>query len=326
MQGQGVFMTDGRAEDIQITKICLLVTNKCNLWCKMCDYRMVRLGRPELTLAEIRNIIGTVGEQGLQHLELSGGEPMMRPDIYEIIGTAHALRIKVSMITNGTLIGEPEASRLVQAGLNDLIVSLEGFAEVNDRLRGRGNYNKGMETIGYFQKNRDFTGRIQVAITISRQNYGQLFEFTRYLLESIGIDAISFHPFNRNMLHRKKHDHPDDLMIPGAEIPGLEQELMNIVEYAQNHRDVFQDTAILSRIPDYFAGKLKAPATGCNKPLTSCGVDACGLVYPCPVMNESVGNSSQISFREIITAPKYRRICMKALRSQCQGCVSGGVA
>lgn len=316
-------MTDVRSDQIQITQMILLVTNKCNLWCKMCDYRMIRMGCPELSPAEILKIINEAYLQGLQHLELSGGEPMMRSDIYEIITYSHNLGIDTVMTTNGTLIGESEAARLAQAGLNILAVSIEGFQELNDRLRGAGVYQKALNAMAALRKQPDFTGRIQVAVTISGLNYLRLFEFTRFLLEEIGADTITFHPFTEAMMHPQKRNLFSDYMITGSQLPGLKEQLMMIQEYSRNHRDSFQNAAYFQRMIDYFNGQLSPPASGCGKPRTECCVDASGMVYPCPMCNEFAGNSIKVPFWQIITGHKYRNFCTKALQSLCPGCLNG---
>ncbi len=297
----------------KITNITFLVTNKCNLWCRMCDYRAYRMHYNDLSLETIKRLITEAYYCGLRRLELSGGEPMVRDDIYEIICYAASLGIIVRMFTNGTLIGRGEVERLLAVGLKEVTVSMEGFAEVNDRLRGTGSYKKALQAISAFQARKTEMSLIQIAVTVSKYNFRQIFDFTKYITEELGIRRISYHPFNREMLHRKKHVDLDDFIISGKLLAELDHEFGRIAEYTGN-KDY------MKKLSAFFSGRNGNDAGCCEKLVSSCGIDAGGVVYPCGIKNGYIGNATRISFAQIITSRKYRNVCSQYNKKVCAGC------
>jgi 12,18-didecarboxysiroheme deacetylase len=113
------------------------VGRRCNLRCVHCysHSRDVDYGG-ELNHAQGRRLIDDHAAFGVPVLLFSGGEPLMRPDIFELIGHAveHGMRAVVS--TNGTLISPEVAERLREAGLSYVGISLDGLETANDRFRG----------------------------------------------------------------------------------------------------------------------------------------------------------------------------------------------
>lgn len=71
--------------DVKLERINLLITKECNLWCRMCDYRMFRKDSRELTFQQIQTIIGDARDLGVKRLEITGGEPMIRREVYDMM-------------------------------------------------------------------------------------------------------------------------------------------------------------------------------------------------------------------------------------------------
>ena len=117
-------------------------TNRCNLTCKHC--LLPDAGIPisgELTTEEGYRLIDNLSEAGIESLLLSGGEPLLRPDILDLVRYA-SRSMFVSINTNGWFLeqmGEP----LKEAGLGSVQVSIDGAtAESHDFLRGKGSYER----------------------------------------------------------------------------------------------------------------------------------------------------------------------------------------
>src|SRR5690606_12895269 len=159
---------------VSIKRLNLLISKRCNLHCRMCDYRLGSLFTKELTIDQIKDLIHDAVDLGLEQLELSGGEPMLYKDIYKVIEYGKSFGLKIMMMTNGVLIGEDEVEKLVFSGLQGVVISLEGFEEINDKIRGLGNYEKAINAIKGFQKQKKHMDFIKVGITISQYNYRQL--------------------------------------------------------------------------------------------------------------------------------------------------------
>ncbi|MDD5669874.1 MAG: radical SAM protein [Candidatus Omnitrophica bacterium] len=112
------------------------VTNTCNLKCKHC-YRDAGIRDPqELSSEEARSLISEIAAAGFKILILSGGEPLMRRDIYDLITFASASGVRPVLGTNGTLIDRETARHLKKAGAVRIGISLDSVnASVHDEFR-----------------------------------------------------------------------------------------------------------------------------------------------------------------------------------------------
>ncbi|MCE1237209.1 MAG: heme d1 biosynthesis radical SAM protein NirJ [Hyphomicrobiales bacterium] len=114
------------------------LVRRCNLLCKHCysisgdvDFE------GELTTAEVFRVLDDLKAARVPAVILSGGEPLLRPDIYEIAARAKALGLSVSLSSNGALIDETHADRIASARFDYVGVSLDGIGATHDRFRGR---------------------------------------------------------------------------------------------------------------------------------------------------------------------------------------------
>lgn len=109
---------------------------RCNLMCKHCYSISGDVDFPgELSTAEVFRVMQDLKTFGVPALILSGGEPLMRRDIFEISKRAKALRFYIGLSTNGTLIDAAMANRIRDAGYDYVGVSLDGIGETHDRFR-----------------------------------------------------------------------------------------------------------------------------------------------------------------------------------------------
>jgi radical SAM protein with 4Fe4S-binding SPASM domain len=148
-------------------------TRRCNLSCIHCYANSENKTYPdELTTEEIQKVIRDLGEFGVPVLLFSGGEPLLREDIYENAMLCNEVGIRPVLSTNGTLITEKVAQRIKEAGFGYVGISLDGIGERNDFFRG---------TKGAFEAAvRGFDNCVAVGqkvglrLTLTRHNYEQL--------------------------------------------------------------------------------------------------------------------------------------------------------
>lgn len=113
-------------------------TRRCNLKCLHCYSRSENKIYPdELTTAEAKAFIKDLSEFGVKVLLFSGGEPLLRHDLFEVAPLASQQGIRTVLSTNGTLITEDIAKRLKIAGFSYVGVSLDGMGETNNKFRGK---------------------------------------------------------------------------------------------------------------------------------------------------------------------------------------------
>src|SRR5258707_10288302 len=109
------------------------VTYRCNERCVHCY--LDHDDRGEMTTAEIKGILDQLAEAGVFFLTLSGGEPFMRKDFFEIVAHARSLLFNVKVKTNGLLIREKEAQQLRALGVETVQISVYSQRpEIHDEI------------------------------------------------------------------------------------------------------------------------------------------------------------------------------------------------
>jgi len=161
-----------RPERVQIN-----FTLRCNLKCKHC--LVPHYFSDELSLKRWKEIMLRLRKWlGCFFLVITGGEPLLREDVVDLIKFSNSLGITTCLITNGTLIDKYMADRLVESGLNIICISLDGFKEkTHNFLRGDGVYKKTMEAIEYL-KNRSI---LQICTTVLSCNLEELLELVNFV-------------------------------------------------------------------------------------------------------------------------------------------------
>lgn len=130
------------------------ITNRCNLLCDHCYMAADGHERPnELTDDETIALVHQMGERGLPALFLSGGEPMIRKNFWEILELARSYGIRVTVSTNCTVMDREAAKRLKANGIDWIATSLYGPDEFHDAMVGvSGTRKKVIEAIGVLRE------------------------------------------------------------------------------------------------------------------------------------------------------------------------------
>jgi radical SAM protein with 4Fe4S-binding SPASM domain len=157
-------------------------TKTCNLECVHC-YADAATKRfvGELTTEEAQQMIEDLADFKVPALLISGGEPLVRPDILDLAEYATALGVRVTLSTNGTLIDEKKAERIAKIGVTYVGISVDGGEERHDRFRGR----KGAlrDAIRGIRNCRQAGIRVGIRFTVTQENIGELGEIFRIVDE-----------------------------------------------------------------------------------------------------------------------------------------------
>jgi MoaA/NifB/PqqE/SkfB family radical SAM enzyme len=135
--------------------IDIATTNRCQCRCIHCCAEAHRVsGKRELETGELKNLIDQAQHLGAIQVVFSGGEPLLRKDIVELVHHAHEAGMMIRLNTNGLLLKPRLVLDLKKAGLNICAVSIDDAEpEVHDRLRGvPGLYEKALRGVGLLQK------------------------------------------------------------------------------------------------------------------------------------------------------------------------------
>jgi radical SAM protein with 4Fe4S-binding SPASM domain len=167
-------------------------TAGCNLACIHCRRMTVadKLLPQDLSTAEAYRMIDDIASSGRPILVLSGGEPLFRPDIYDIAAYASGAGLVVALASNAMLIDRVAATKLKESGVRRVSVSFDGAdAATHDIFRGPGAFRRALEGIGHL---RAAGLPFQINTTVARHNVKQMPE-TLALAEEIG--AVALHLF-----------------------------------------------------------------------------------------------------------------------------------
>ena len=122
------------------------ITDRCNLDCRHC-YLPKNNGYKELSFEECCNIIDDLHQAKNMIIGFSGGEPLLRKDIHDLIRYVSSKNMSVAVATNGLLIDKPMAQKLKESGLGYVQISIDGLEETHDIIRGEGTFQRALSAI-----------------------------------------------------------------------------------------------------------------------------------------------------------------------------------
>jgi MoaA/NifB/PqqE/SkfB family radical SAM enzyme len=168
----------------------LEVIASCNLACTHCFAGELPRREHALTLRELDTLFETLAGMGTYRLGLTGGEPLLRRDIFDIVDLALEHGLHPCLTTNGLLITEETARKFGERELMWLNVSLEGATpRTNDAVRGPGTFDRVMDRIALLAKHSRFT----LAFTIMQSNLEEI-EACADLARRVGAHTAVFRP------------------------------------------------------------------------------------------------------------------------------------
>ncbi|MBF0272507.1 MAG: heme d1 biosynthesis radical SAM protein NirJ [Magnetococcales bacterium] len=170
------------------------VIRRCNLSCAHCySASSDRAFRGELTLESCCRVLEDLKRSGVSALILSGGEPLLRPDLFEIAAHARELGFYLGLSSNGTLMDRAMAGRIAAAGFDYVGVSLDGLEANHDRMRGlSGAFVRSVAGIGHC---REQGVKVGIRFTPTRDNVGDLPELFK-LMSREGTDRFYLSHWN----------------------------------------------------------------------------------------------------------------------------------
>jgi 12,18-didecarboxysiroheme deacetylase len=166
-------------------------TRRCNLRCVHCYSQSADQDYGgELSHEQGLALLEDLAGFGTPVVLFSGGEPLLRPDLFELAHRAVVLGMRAVVSTNGTLIDEQKAHRLREVGLSYVGVSLDGLGDVNDKFRGvRGAFERALTGIRHSMK----AGiKVGLRFTVTRRNVDEIAEIFN-LLRDERIPRICFY-------------------------------------------------------------------------------------------------------------------------------------
>ncbi len=269
-------------------KLHLHLTNKCNLRCPHCYMKSGVSDENELTTDEVLKLIENFKNiaDGTS-IDITGGEPIVRKDFFQVVEFADSLDLEVNVYTNGTCWTENSVKYFSRLKKRNVQVSIDGFdEESNSQVRGKGSFAKAMQTIDWFVKNGV---HVKVAITpvfeLLKEYKSEYISFIKSLIEKYGEDNLSANVSHEIMQGRN---------VSNEQIKSFKKEYYDSADY------------IITKVFDDFDNHSFVSNIG-GVVFDSCGYGALNVVangdfYFCdriPDMKRPYGNIRNIDFSEI---------------------------
>ncbi len=286
----------------------------CNLRCEMCKHwRETR--PPPLSMARFAEALEELAALGCRKVHFSGGEPLLRPQLPDLVAHAAGLGLRVNLTTNGTLVDKEAARALVQAGLRAVNVSLDSpDRRVHDRVRGeRGAWKRTTRAVQHFRRYAH-KGKLEIRLNtvVSRSNYAGLAPLPE-LAHQLGADGLTLirvddHCGEHLALRRRDLEaynaHIAPRLAEGALRLGLMRHAGEAYPFGRTPADLHSARHGRYALRWY-------DSHPCYAPWTHSLIDFDGRVYICCMTREQIpplGDLKTSSFAEIWNGPGYARI------------------
>jgi radical SAM protein with 4Fe4S-binding SPASM domain len=267
------------------------VTRECNMKCSHCYINATENKlEGELTTAEAKNVIDQIHQVSSPLLILSGGEPLLRKDIYELIEYGTKKGLKIGLGSNGYLIDDAVAKKLKAAGIATVSISIDSSIPAqHDEFRGvKGAWEKSVNACKALRQNGIL---VQVNTTLTHDNYNQIDDIMT-LAESIGVE--NFHLF---------------FLVPtgrGVKLNDIspekyEEMITNTFAKVHKHRLNVKPSCApqFMRIAQGMGLDMRQWVRGCLAGMHYCRIYPNGDVTPCPYLPIKLGNIREQSFKDI---------------------------
>jgi radical SAM protein with 4Fe4S-binding SPASM domain len=290
------------------------ITRECNMKCSHCyinatDEKL----EDELTTQEAKALIDQIYQVSSPLLILSGGEPLLRSDVYELIEYGSKKGLKMGLGSNGYLINDAVAKKLKAAGIATVSISIDSSIPAqHDEFRGvKGSWERAVKACKSLRKNGIL---VQVNTTLTHDNYDQIDDIMT-LAESIGVE--NFHLF---------------FLVPtgrGVKLTDIspqkyEDMITNTFAKVHKHRLNVRPSCApqFMRIAKGMGLDMRQWIRGCIAGMHYCRIYPNGDVTPCPYLPIKLGNIREQNFKEIwFNSPVFKNLRnLNCLKSKCGIC------
>ncbi|HSD57088.1 MAG TPA: radical SAM protein [Methanotrichaceae archaeon] len=283
-------------------------TSACNLSCSYCRAKATATPeKEELSTEEALSLIDEIAPLRPM-LILSGGEPLLRPDIFLLARHAADRGMRVSLATNGTLLTPEIAEKLSSAGVSRVSISLDGASpKRHDANRGPGSFEKSLKGIESLRGRIDF----QINFTITNRNEGETLAIF-VLAERLGANALHFF-----FLVPTGRGREDDLISSERQ-----EKLLHLIDEERSRRSLgVQVTCAPQFARIARAGTGKRRSGGCLAGTSFVFVSRKGDVYPCGYLPVLAGSIREKKFIEIWEkSPVFMALRERNLLGLCGDC------
>jgi MoaA/NifB/PqqE/SkfB family radical SAM enzyme len=300
-------------------KLTYIITDKCNAKCKNCNI-WEKNTKDELSLEEINQFFKK--SNNFSWINLAGGEPFLRKDLYEII-----LSIKrnckslylLDFPTNGFLTDHiiKTVKKVKKLNFNKLVitVSLDAPKDLHDYMRGlKGCFNNAIKT---FKLLRQLKVECYLGLTIFNSNAGKFSETFKEVKKE--IPSITYKDFHINIVHSSEHCYAINIKKENQKILKELKSIRNIKKVSLNPISIIEHKYL--KLAEQYLRTNKTPLP-CKALTSSCFINSTGDVYPCTIFNKKLGNIRDYNYdlKKIWNSKTTKKVSKEITKGKCPNC------
>jgi MoaA/NifB/PqqE/SkfB family radical SAM enzyme len=303
----------------------IMVTQNCNYKCVMCSFWYSKTAN-ELTLDELLGVLRDLRQLGIAQVNFTGGEPLLRDDLREIVAGAasHDFRM-IQITTNGSLATRERLTELVEAGARRFAISCDGVGEHHETQRGvPGAWKKNITALDALRDLRatKYPGlEIELPIVLSKTTVGDLKDMLRLCDEYGAVVHVQF------LDNVQYFTAPADLASSALSAEEVDRVVEEIHGYIDTARGI--DPLLTHEGIEYVRYHMKreerpdAPKVSCGVGYAMVYIDSLGNVFPGCFAVAPVGNLRETPLTEIVGSAKHCQVAQDLLRMNCPHCPGG---
>lgn len=304
------------------TTASINMTNRCNSRCITCNMWRHKHDRSaeELTTAELIDILAQLKDTGVIRINLLGGEPLLRPDLPDIIRSASGMGFDyINIVTNGLLLSKGKIEELVAGGLTGISISIDGIGDTNDYCRGiKGSFEKNINNVFLIKKEFPHLD-LHVLTTLMRPTLDDVIDLVT-LCEKLNVrwfmNLLDTSPFFFNNVDTSSLEISDK---------SKSNEVIRKLHKIKRTSTVIDPTITHEALEfsrNYFMGTKKEKIP-CIMGFSHIYINAFGELYSgCWALN-NMGNLREAGIKEILNSRKYRKRLEDMFKNRCPGCSCG---
>lgn len=282
------------------------LTENCQAKCISCDYWKSRW-HDQIDTDRAVKLVNEIGAAGIRSMRFTGGEPLLRKDLFQILRKADSSGLKRIIVqTNGLLLKKLH-EEINASPITNISVSIDGLKESNDHIRGiRGYFDLAMEGIQMLRNKK-----VAISVTLNRISAGELEELAE-VAHGVGAEIES------NILSR------DLYFLKGADIGTMWPEPSDVDKIAKFLRDVLRRPAYeVDYVTRYYNNSKTLEEPPCVLGFLQVFVISNGDVLTGCYPLKPVGNILRESLENILASEAYSRQAAAMVRRECPGCTCG---
>lgn len=252
-------------------------TLNCNLFCKHCGSSAGRKIFPgDLNTEEIKKVFKEISEDfdpGKIVIAVTGGEPLLRKDVFEVMAYVRRLGFPWGMVTNGFLLDQGAAKKMKESGMQTVSISIDGIGETHDRFRGMpGAYERAIKAVKILA-DANFLDCLQITTSCNKENFNELEKMYETFL-ALGID--SWRVMNVDPIGRAEENR--DILLSGIQL----KELLDFIESKRKKTKIDIVYGCEGFLGADYEGEVRDIFFTCNTGINTGSILYNGDIFVCP--------------------------------------------